>query len=155
MTDWMDDRERIAALVEDVMANWHDSVERVPGEDGDDDTIVGRDDDRVSAILLLDEENVEAMVDAEADGTLAQWLREELAEDEERDDDDLDETDDVDLEAAADAWLGDVETEADTVTDETPGAAAGATAGDDADDDFDLDDWDDPEADALIDELPR
>lgn len=155
MTDWMDDRERIAALVEDVMANWHDSVERVPGEDGDDDTIVGRDEDRVSAILLLDEENVEAMVDAEADGTLAQWLREELAEDEERDDDDLDETDDVDLEAAADAWLGDVETEADTVTDETPGAAAGATAGDDADDDFDLDDWDDPEADALIDELPR
>lgn len=155
MTDWMDDRERIAALVEDVMANWHDSVERVSGEDGDDDTIVGRDDDRVSAILLLDEENVEAMVDAEADGTLAQWLREELAEDEERDDDDLDETDDVDLEAAADAWLGDVETEADTVTDETPGAAAGATSGDDADDDFDLDDWDDPEADALIDELPR
>lgn len=155
MTDWMDDRERIAALVEDVMANWHDSVERVPGEDGDDDTIVGRDEDRVSAILLLDEENVEAMVDAEADGTLAQWLREELGEDEERDDDDLDETDDVDLEAAADAWLGDVETEADTVTDETPGAAAGATAGDDADDDFDLDDWDDPEADALIDELPR
>lgn len=155
MTDWIDDRERIAALVEDVMANWHDSVERVPGEDGDDDTIVGRDDDRVSAILLLDEENVEAMVEAEADGTLTQWLRDELAEDEERDDDDLDETDDVDLEAAADAWLGDEETEADTVTVETPRAAAGATAGEDADDDFDLDDWDDPEADALIDELPR
>ena len=32
MTDWMDDRERIAALVEDVMANWHDSVERVAGD---------------------------------------------------------------------------------------------------------------------------
>lgn len=150
MADWMDERERIAALVEDVMANWHDSVERVPGEDGDDDTIVGRDDDRVSAILLLDEENVEAMVDAEADGTLAQWLREELAEDQEREDDDLDEREDVDLEAAADAWLGDVETEADTVVVEAPVAAADA---DDADD-FDLDDWDDPEADALIDELP-
>ncbi|WP_347756630.1 hypothetical protein [Agrococcus sp. ProA11] len=155
MTDWMDDRERIAGLVEDVMANWHDSVERVAGEEGDDDSIVGRDDDRVSAILLLDEANVEAMVDAEADGTLAQWLREELAEDEEREDDDLDEREDVDLEAAADAWLGDEETEADTVTDDVPAPAAGAAVGDDADDDFDLDDWDDPEADALIDELPR
>lgn len=158
MADWMDDRERIAALVEDVMANWHDAVERVPGEDGDDDTIVGRDDDRVSAILLLDEENVEAMVDAEADGTLAQWLREELAEDEERDDDDLDDGEDVDLEAAADAWLGDVETEADTVTAPTAADAitslASAAPADDDDDDFELDDWEDPEADALIDELP-
>ena len=109
MTDWHEDRERLAAQVEDLMAGWHDSVERVPGEDGDDDTIVGRDDDRVAAILLLDEENVEAMVEAEAEGELAQWLRDELAE----------------------------------------------AAGPADEDDFDLDDWDDPEADALIDELPR
>ncbi len=145
MTDWLEERERIAAHVEDVLAGWHDSVERVPGEDGDDDTIVARDGDRVAAILPLDEESVEAMVEAEADGTLAQWLREELAEDAERDDDDLDEEDGEDLDAAADAWLGD---EAETPTPAAPTAAVAD------DDDFDLDDWDDPEADALIDELP-
>lgn len=150
MTDWLEDRERIAALVEDVMTGWHDSVERVPGEDGDDDTIVGRDDDTVSAILLLDEENVEAMVDAEAEGTLAQWLRDELAEDAERDDDDLDDAADEDLEAAADAWLGDAGTDADA---ETTASADAASVVDD-EEDFDLDDWEDPEADALIDELP-
>lgn len=149
MTDWLEDRERIAAQVEDVMAGWHDSVERVPGEDGDDDTIVGRDGDRVAAILLLDEENVEAMVEAEGEGTLAQWLREELAEDAERDDDELDEGDDEDLDAAADAWLGDDDD--DDEASETTDAAS--TAAED-EDDFDLDDWDDPEADALIDELP-
>ncbi|GEK78954.1 hypothetical protein [Agrococcus baldri] len=152
MTDWMEDRERIAAQVEDVMAGWHDSVERVPGEDGDDDTIVGRDGDTVAAILLLDEENVEAMVEAEADGALAQWLRDELAEDAERDEAELDEGGDDDLEAAADAWLGDEdEAEADTAGGDD---AATETAAADDDDDFDLDDWDDPEADALIDELP-
>lgn len=145
MTDWLEDRERIAAQVEDVLAGWHDSVERVPGEDGDDDTIVARDGDRVAAILLLDEENVDAMVEAEADGTLAQWLREELAEDAERDDDDLDEDDDEELDAAADAWLG---------NDDEVAAPVAPTAAVEDDDDFDLDDWDDPEADALIDELP-
>ncbi|SFS15198.1 hypothetical protein SAMN04487783_1987 [Agrococcus baldri] len=151
MTDWLEDRERIAAHVEDVMSGWHDTVERVPGEDGDDDTIVGRDGDTVAAILLLDEENVDAMVEAEADGTLAQWLRDELAEDAERDDDELDAGVDEDLEAAADAWLGtDTETASPDAT--TEQAAAGDAA---AEDDFDLDDWDDPEADALIDELPR
>lgn len=150
MTDWQEDRERLAAQVEDLMAQWHDSVERVPGEDGDDDTIVGRDDDRVAAILLLDDENVEAMVDAEAEGALAQWLRDELAEDAERDDDDVDDGDDDDLEAAADAWLGDAGSSDEPQTAETVAAAEAAD-----DDDFGLDDWDDPEADALIDELPR
>lgn len=151
MTDWLEDRERIAAHVEDVLAQWHDTVERVPGEAGDDDTIVGRDGDAVAAILLLDEENVEAMTEAEADGTLAQWLRDELAEDAERDEDELDRDDADELEAAADAWLGD---EPDIETEPSPEAATAAAAADD-DDDFDLDDWDDPEADALIDELPR
>lgn len=153
MTDWLEDRERIASHAEDVLAGWHDTVERVPGEDGDDDTIVARDGDAVAAILLLDEENVDAMVDAEADGTLAQWLRDELAEDAERDDDELDASEDEDLEAAADAWLGtDAEAETTTLDATTEQAAAGDAA---AEDDFDLDDWDDPEADALIDELPR
>ncbi|WP_206447144.1 hypothetical protein [Agrococcus sp. KRD186] len=153
MTDWLEDRERIAAHVEDVMAGWHDTVERVPGEDGDDDTIVARDGDTVAAILLLDEENVDAMVEAEADGTLAQWLRDELAEDAERDDDELDASEDEDLEAAADAWLGaDTAAETTSLDVTTEQAAAGDAA---AEDDFDLDDWDDPEADALIDELPR
>src|SRR5690606_8698474 len=153
MTDWLEDRERIAAHAEDVLAGWHDTVERVPGEDGDDDTIVARDGDTVAAILLLDEENVDAMVEAEADGTLAQWLRDELAEDAERDDDDLDAGEDADLEAAADAWLGaDAEAETTSLDATTEQAAAGDAVGED---DFDLDDWDDPEADALIDELPR
>ncbi|WP_072314049.1 hypothetical protein [Agrococcus sp. Marseille-P2731] len=153
MSDWLDDRERIAARVEDVMAGWHDTVERVAGEDGDADSIVGRDGSKVSAILLLDEENVEALVEAEADGTLAQWLRDELAEDDERDDDDADE-EGGELDAAADAWLGD---DADAPADDplvVPAPAPTASAVDDGDD-FDLDDWDDPEADALIDELPR
>ena len=147
MTDWHEDRERLAAQVEDLMAGWHDSVERVPGEDGDDDTIVGRDGDRVAAILLLDEENVEAMVEADAEGELAHWLRDELAEDAERDVDELEEGDDDELDAAADAWLGADE------SDEAPVPAEAAGTADE--DDFDLDDWDDPEADALIDELPR
>ncbi|WP_413319129.1 hypothetical protein AA0Z99_02450 [Agrococcus sp. 1P02AA] len=151
MSDWLDDRERIAARVEDVMAGWHDTVERVAGEDGDADSIVGRDGDRVSAILLLDEENVEALAEADADGTLAQWLREELAEDDERDEDDAEDGDD-ELDAAADAWLGDDADPADALP-VVPAPAAAVAAGDD--DDFDLDDWDDPEADALIDELPR
>ena len=136
MTDWHEDRERLAAQVEDLMAGWHDSVERVPGEDGDDDTIVGRDGDRVAAILLLDEENVEAMVEAEAEGEL---IAQPLGE--------LDEGDDDELDAAADAWLGADE------SDEAPVPAEAAGPADE--DDFDLDDWDDPEADALIDELPR
>lgn len=152
MTDWLEDRERLAAQVEDIMASWHETVERVPGEDGDDDSIVGRDGDRVTAILPLDEENVEAMAEAEAEGTLTQWLRDELAEDAERDDGDLDDEGDDDLEAAADAWLGEDETD-DDVSTASAGAGASAAADDD-DDDFDLDDWDDPEADALIDELP-
>ncbi len=133
MTDWQEERERLAALVEDILASWHESVERVPGEDGDDDTIVARDGDKVAAILPLDDESVEAMADADAEGELAQWLRDELAEDD-------------DLEAAADAWLGDDSTDDEAV-------AVPAVVADDAD--LDLDDWDDPEADALIDELPR
>ncbi|SDR75547.1 hypothetical protein [Agrococcus carbonis] len=147
MTAWHEERDRLAAQVEDLMAGWHDSVERVPGEDGDDDTIVGRDGEHVSAILLLDEENVEAMAEAEADGTLAQWLRDELAEDADRDEDDLDDDEDDDLEDAADAWLGDDDADDDGET-TAPAVVA-------SDDDYDLDDWDDPEADALIDELPR
>jgi hypothetical protein len=155
MTDWLEDRERIAAHAEDVLAGWHDSVERLPGEDGDDDTLVARDGDTVAAILLLDEENVDAMVEAEADGTLAQWLRDELAEDAERDDDDLDQGEDDDLDAAADAWLGaDAEGETASLDAPTERAASADAASEDGDD-FDLDDWDDPEADALIDELPR
>lgn len=144
MTDWQEERERLAALVEDILASWHGSVERVPGEDGDDDTIVARDGDKVAAILPLDDESVEAMVDADAEGQLAQWLRDELAEDEDRDDDDLDDDENDDLEAAADAWLGDDDATDDAVVVPVPAA-----------DDVDLDDWDDPEADALIDELPR
>jgi hypothetical protein len=144
MTDWTEERERLAALVEDILAGWHESVERVAGEDGDDDTIVGRDGDKVVAILPLDDESVEAMVDAEAEGELAQWLRDELAEDEDRDDDDLDDDEDDDLEAAADAWLG-----GDDEDDDDDDTATVVV-----DDDDDLD-WDDPEADALIDELPR
>ena len=147
MTAWHEERDRLAAQVEDLMAGWHDSVERVPGEDGDDDTIVGRDGERVAAILLLDEENVEAMADAEAEGALAQWLRDELAEDADRDEDDLDDDEDDDLEDAADAWLGDDDADDDGET-TAPAVVA-------SDDDYDLDDWDDPEADALIDELPR
>jgi hypothetical protein len=142
MTDWTEERERLAALVEDILAGWHESVERVPGEDGDDDTIVARDGDRVMAILPLDDESVEAMVDAEAEGELAGWLRDELAEDDDRDDDDLDDEDDDELDAAADAWLDD---------DDDDEVATPAVV---VDDDDDLD-WDDPEADALIDELPR
>ena len=145
MTDLQEERERLAALVEDILASWHESVERVPGEDGDDDTIVARDGTKVAAILPLDDESVEAMVDAEADGTLAQWLRDELAEDDDRDDDELDDDEDDDLETAADAWLGD-----DDADDDDAVAVPVAVA-----DDVDLDDWDDPEADALIDELPR
>lgn len=148
MNEWHEDRERLAAHVEDILAGWHESVERVPGEDGEPDTIVARDGDRVAAILPLDEESVEEMVDAEADGELAQWLRDELAEDDERDDDDLDDEEDDDLEAAADAWLGDD----DAAVEDDP--VATTAAADDDDDDYDLDDWDDPEADALIDELP-
>ncbi|MET4099625.1 hypothetical protein ABIB37_001862 [Agrococcus sp. UYP10] len=147
MTDWTEERERLASLVEDILAGWHESVERVPGEDGDEDTIVARDGDKVMAILPLDDESVEAMVDAEAEGELAQWLRDELAEDEDRDDDDLDDEGDDDLEAAADAWLGDDDSDDDDDTTTTVVVAD--------DDDIDLDDWDDPEADALIDELPR
>lgn len=146
MTDWQEERERLAALVEDILASWHESVERVPGEDGDDDTIVARDGDKVAAILPLDDESIEAMADADAEGELTQWLRDELAEDDDRDDDDLDDDEDDDLEAAADAWLGDDSTDDETV-------AVPAVVADDAD--LDLDDWDDPEADALIDELPR
>lgn len=146
MTDWQEERERLAALVEDILASWHESVERVPGEDGDDDTIVARDGDKVAAILPLDDESVEAMVDADAEGELTQWLRDELAEDDERDDDDLDDDDEDELESAADAWLGDD----DTTDDDAVAVPVVAT-----DDDVDLDDWDDPEADALIDELPR
>ena len=146
MTDWTEERERLASLVEDILASWHESVERVPGEDGDDDTIVARDGSKVAAILPLDDESVEAMADAEAEGELAQWLRDELAEDDDRDDDDLDDEDD-DLEAEADAWLGDDDSSDDDDDDDT-------VAVDDADD-VDLDDWDDPEADALIDELPH
>ena len=146
MTDWQEERERLAALVEDILASWHESVERVPGEDGDDDTIVARDGDKVAAILPLDDESVEAMVDADAEGELTQWLRDELAEDDERDDDDLDDEDEDELESAADAWLGDD----DTTDDDAVAVPVVAT-----DDDVDLDDWDDPEADALIDELPR
>lgn len=146
MTDWQEERERLAALVEDILASWHESVERVTGEDGDDDTIVARDGDKVAAILPLDDESVEAMVDADAEGELTQWLRDELAEDDERDDDDLDDDDDDELESAADAWLGD-----DDATDDDAVAVPVVAT----DDDVDLDDWDDPEADALIDELPR
>lgn len=149
MTEWHEDRERLAAQVEDLLAGWHESVERVPGEDGEPDTLVARDGDRVAAILPLDEESVEEMVDAEAEGELAQWLRDELAEDADRDDDDLDDDEDDDLEAAADAWLGD-----DADGDAAVETSATADDDDDDDDDFDLDDWDDPEADALIDELP-
>ncbi|MCR8671443.1 hypothetical protein [Agrococcus sp. HG114] len=145
MNEWHEDRERLAAQVEDILAGWHESVERVPGDDGEPDTLVARDGDRVAAILPLDEESVEAMVDAEADGELAQWLREELAEDDDREDDDLDDEDDDDLEAAADAWLGDDDAD-------DADADASTEAVDDDDDDYD---WDDPEADALIDELPR
>lgn len=145
MTDWQEERERLAALVEDILASWHESVERVPGEDGDDDTIVARDGDKVAAILPLDDESVEAMVDADAEGELAQWLRDELAEDEDRDDDELDDDEDDDLEAAADAWLGDDDADdEDAVAVPVPAAV-----------DAGLDEWDDPEADALIDELPR
>lgn len=148
MTDWLEDRERLAALVEDLLASWHDSVERLPGEEGEPDTLVARDGDRVAAILPLDEESVEAMVDAEAEGELARWLRDELAEDDDHDLDDLDDDEGDDLEAAADAWLG---VDPDAGTRVPPTVAVGA-----ADDDgFELDDWDDPEADALIDELPR
>ncbi|GAA1420683.1 hypothetical protein [Agrococcus citreus] len=146
MTDWQEERERLAALVEDILASWHESVERVIGEDGDDDTIVARDGDKVAAILPLDDESVEAMVDADAEGELTQWLRDELAEDDERDDDDLDDEDNDELESAADAWLGD-----DDATDDDAVAVPVVAT----DDDVDLDDWDDPEADALIDELPR
>lgn len=146
MTDWQEERERLAALVEDILASWHESVERLIGEDGDDDTIVARDGDKVAAILPLDDESVEAMVDADAEGELTQWLRDELAEDDERDDDDLDDDDDDELESAADAWLGD-----DDATDDDAVAVPVVAT----DDDVDLDDWDDPEADALIDELPR
>jgi hypothetical protein len=149
MTEWHEERERLAALVEDLLASWHESVERVPGDDGEPDTLVARDGDKVAAILPLDEESVEEMVDAEAEGELAQWLRDELAEDVERDDDDLDEEGDDDLETAADAWLGaDADDEDDDDVAPMPVAVA-------AGDDYDLDDWDDPEADALIDELPR
>ena len=95
MTDWTEERERLASLVEDILASWHESVERVPGEDGDDDTIVARDGAKVAAILPLDDESVEAMADAEAEGELAQWLRDELAEDDDRDDAALDEADDA------------------------------------------------------------
>lgn len=146
MIDWTEERERLGALVEDILAGWHESVERVPGEDGDDDTIVARDGDKVVAILPLDDESVESMVDAEAEGELAQWLRDELAEDEDRDDDELDGDEDDELVAAADAWLGDDDT---TDDDDDDTATVVET------DDVDLDDWDDPEADALIDELPR
>lgn len=146
MTDLQEERERLAALVEDILASWHESVERVPGEDGDDDTIVARDGTKVAAILPLDDESVESMADADAEGELSQWLRDELAEDDDRDDDDLDDDDDDDLEAAADAWLGDDDAEDDDDAVAAPVVAA---------DDVDLDDWDDPEADALIDELPR
>lgn len=146
MTDWTEERERLAALVEDILAGWHESVERVPGEDGDDDTIVARDGDKVMAILPLDDESVESMADAEAEGELSQWLRDELAEDDERDDDDLDDDEDDVLVAAADAWLGE-EDDDDDDDDESTTVVA--------DDDIDLEDWDDPEADALIDELPR
>ncbi|MGM1029460.1 MAG: hypothetical protein ACQEWM_06235 [Actinomycetota bacterium] len=145
MSDWQEERERLAALVEDILASWHESVERVPGEDGEEDTIVARDGDKVAAILPLDDESVEAMVDADAEGELARWLRDELAEDDERDDDDLDDDEDDELETAADAWLGD-----DTADDDDVVAVPVAVA-----DDVELDDWDDPEADALIDELPR
>ena len=146
MTDWTEERERLAALVEDILAGWHESVERVPGEDGDDDTIVARDGDKVMAILPLDDESIESMADAEAEGELAQWLRDELAEDDERDDDDLDDDEDDVLVAAADAWLGDDDDDDDDDDESTTVVA---------DDDIDLEDWDDPEADALIDELPR
>ncbi|MFA4841016.1 MAG: hypothetical protein WC580_04855 [Agrococcus sp.] len=145
MTDWTEERERLAALVEDILAGWHESVERVPGEDGDDDTIVARDGDKVAAILPLDDESVESMVDAEAEGELAQWLRDELAEDDDDEDDDLDDDEDDELVTAADAWLGD--DDADDDDDDTTTVIEA--------DDVDLDDWDDPEADALIDELPR
>ena len=145
MTDWTEERERLAALVEDILAGWHESVERVPGDDGDDDTLVARDGDKVAAILPLDDESVESMVDAEAEGELAQWLRDELAEDDDDDDDDLDDDEDDELVSAADAWLGD--DDADDDDDDTTPV--------DSTDDVDLDDWDDPEADALIDELPR
>lgn len=149
MSDWHEDRERLAAQVEDILAGWHESVERVPGEDGEADTIVARDGDRVAAILPLDDESVEAMVDAEGEGELHRWLRDELAEDADQDEVDDDEGDD-DLEAAADAWLGqdDEEDAADDGSDDD------GSEDDEDDDDFDLDDWDDPEADALIDELP-
>lgn len=148
MTDLQEERERLAALVEDILASWHESVERVPGEDGDDDTLVARDGTKVAAILPLDDESVEAMADADAEGELSQWLRDELAEDDDRDDDDLDDDEDDDLETAADAWLGD-----DDEADDDDDAVATPVAV--VDDDLDLDDWDDPEADALIDELPR
>ena len=151
MTEWHEERERLAALVEDLLASWHESVERVPGEDGEPDTIVARDGDKVAAILPLDEESVEEMVDAEAEGELSQWLRDELAEDDERDDDDLDDEGDDDLEAAADAWLG-ADADEEDGDDETAEPVAVALT---VDDEYDLDGWDDPEADALIDELPR
>ncbi|WP_306231705.1 hypothetical protein [Agrococcus beijingensis] len=150
MTDWLEDRERLAAHVEDLLAGWHESVERVAGEGDEPDTIVARDGDKVAAILPLDEESVEAMVDAEAEGELAQWLRDELAEDADRDDDDLDDAPDDDLEAAADAWLG---SGPDDDDDDEEGTVTTTTVVVDDDDDDDLD-WDDPEADALIDELP-
>lgn len=154
MTDRTEDRERIAAQVEDLLAGWHDDVERVAGDGDEPDTIVARDGDRVAAILPLDEDTVDAMLDAAAEGELAQWLRDELAEDADGDEDgDSAEPggeQDDDLEAAADRWLGedDEEDAADADADDE------GDASDDEDDDFDLEDWDDPEADALIDELP-
>ena len=145
MSDWMEDRDRVAAQAEELLAGWHSEVERIEGEDGEPDTIVARDGERVVAILPLDEDTVDALLDAQRDGALAQYLRDELAE---ASDDDLveDEAAPDDLEAAADRWLGAADDDAADDEDDDED--------DEDDDDFDLDDWDDPEADALIDELP-
>ena len=93
MTDWHEDRERLAAQVEDLMAGWHDSVERVPGEDGDDDELDEGDDDELDAAAdawLGADESDEAPVPAEAAGPA------------DEDDFDLDDWDDPEADALID-----------------------------------------------------